>query len=171
MATNPAHIFLTGASSGIGLETARLLTSRGHSVWGTSRDLQRLPTIANFHPVVMELTDLQSIRQNFALALKSAGHFDVLINNSGAGHFGPLTAQSDEIVREQFQLLIHGPLELIRLALPQLRQRPAARIINITSLAGQFPVPYLGPYSAAKAAFTNQPQPPHRTRPHPRPRH
>ncbi len=147
------HILLTGASSGIGLEAARLLTANDCVVWGTSRDAKRLPSLANFHPVVMELTDLRSIRENFALALKSAGHFDVIINNSGAGYFGSLTAQPDEIVREQFQLLVHGPLELIRLALPQLRQRPAARVINVSSLAARFPVPYLGPYSAAKAAL------------------
>lgn len=149
------HIFLTGASSGIGIETARILSARGFHVWGTSRDLKRLPALANFHPVTMDLTDLISIRENFALALREAGHFEVLINNAGAGYFGAVEIQSDELLREQFQLLVHGPLELIRLVLPQMRQRQSGRIINITSLAARFPIPYLGPYSATKAALSS----------------
>src|SRR5579884_98318 len=149
------NVFLTGASSGIGLETARLLAERGFSVWGTSRERKRLPSLQNFHPVVMDLTDIESIRENFSAALKVAGHFDLLINNSGAGWFGPLEIQSDEILREQFQLMVHGPLELIRLALPQMRERNKALIINVTSLAARFPIPYLGPYSATKAALSS----------------
>ncbi|MDB6020594.1 MAG: fabG 4 [Pedosphaera sp.] len=149
------NVFLTGASSGIGLETARLLTFSGFAVWGTSRVVQRFPISPKFHPVVMDATDPQSISDNFALALKEAGHFDVLINNAGSGCFGPVETQPDELVREQFQLMVHGPLELIRLALPQMRLRQKGLIINVTSLASQFPIPYLGPYSATKAALSS----------------
>jgi short-subunit dehydrogenase len=155
MAKTDQKVFLTGASSGIGVETARILTMSGFNVWGTSRDLKRLPAHGNFHPVVMDLTDIESVRENFSIALKEAGHFDVLINNAGAGWFGPLEIQSDEILREQFQLMVHGPLELIRLALPQMRDRQKGLIINVTSLAAQFPIPYLGPYSATKAALSS----------------
>ena len=147
------NVFLTGASSGIGLATARLLASRGFAVWGTSRDLKRLPNFPNFHPIIMDLTDSKSIRENFAAALKEAGHFDVLINNSGAGWFGPVESQAGEIARQQFELMVHGPLELIRLALPLMRERQKGLIINVTSLAARFPIPYLGPYSATKAAL------------------
>jgi short-subunit dehydrogenase len=101
------------------------------------------------------LTDLKSIRENFSIALKEAGQFDVLINNSGAGWFGPVEIQSDEILREQFQLMVHGPIELIRLVLPQMRERQDGLIINVTSLAARFPIPYLGPYSATKAALSS----------------
>lgn len=148
------NIFLTGASSGIGLETARLLCDLGFSVWGTSRDPKRLSTQPNLHPVAMDLADRNSIRDNFALALKEAGHFDVLINNAGAGWFGSVESQPDELVREQFQLMVHGPLELIRLTLPHMRERQKGLIINVTSLAARFPIPYLGPYSATKAALS-----------------
>jgi len=67
MATSePRKILLTGASSGIGLEAARLLTQRGHEVWGTSRDVSRLPQLPRFHPVRMDLANLNSIREGFA---------------------------------------------------------------------------------------------------------
>jgi short-subunit dehydrogenase len=156
MATNNSiKVFLTGASSGIGLEIAKLLATEGYEVWGTSREPGRLPSLPNFHGVVMDLTDTASIRDGFARSLQQAGHFDVLINNAGYGYFGPVECQSAEIVREQFQVMVHGPLELIRLVLPSMRQRQRGRILNVSSLAAQFPIPYMGIYSATKAALAS----------------
>jgi len=147
-------VFLTGASSGIGLETAKLLAAQGFELWGTSRDPARLPQLPRFHGVPMDLTQTDSIRQGFAVALKEAGAFDVLINNAGAGAFGAIETMPAEMVREQFQLLVDAPLELIRLALPAMRQRGRGTIINVTSLAAQFPIPFMVPYSAAKSALS-----------------
>ncbi len=149
----PRTVLLTGASAGIGLEIAQQLVTHGFEVWGTSRDAERLPKLSHFHPVQMDLSRLESIHNGFAQASNEAGEFDVLINNAGAGCFGPLDAMLGEIAREQFQLLVFGPLDLIRLVLPQMRQRKRGLIINVTSLAGQFPIPYMGLYSAAKAAL------------------
>ncbi len=155
MATSDTRtVFLTGASSGIGLETAKLLTAQGFDVWGTSRDPARLPRLPRFHGVSMELTQMDSIRRGFAAASQEAGAFDVLINNAGAGVFGAIDAVPAEMVREQFQVLVDAPLELIRLALPAMRQRNRGTIINVTSLAAQFPLPFMVPYSAAKSAFS-----------------
>ncbi len=147
-------VFLTGASSGIGLETAKLLTQHGCEVWGTSRDILRLPTLPRFHPVQMDLASFDSIRESFAVALREAGAFDALINNAGGGVFGPLETVPAEMVREQFQVLVDAPLELIRLALPKMRERGRGVILNVTSLAAQFPIPFMAPYSAAKAALS-----------------
>jgi uncharacterized protein len=147
-------VFLTGASSGIGLETAKLLTAQGFEVWGTSRDVARLPKLPRFHGVSMDLTQMDSIRRGFAAASQEAGAFDVLINNAGAGAFGAMEAMPPEIVREQFQVLVDAPLELIRLALPAMRENHRGMIINVTSLAAQFPLPFMVPYSAAKSALS-----------------
>jgi short-subunit dehydrogenase len=156
MAHNQSRrVFLTGASSGIGLETAKLLAMRGYEVWGTSRDVSRLPNLPGFHPVRMDLARADSIRHDFAAALKEARAFDVLINNAGAGAFGPLEALSAEMVHEQFQVLVNAPLELIRLALPLMRAQGRGTIINITSLAALLPIPFMAPYNAAKAAFSS----------------
>ncbi len=148
------NVFLTGASSGIGLETATLLTARGFEVWGTSRDTARLPKLPQFHAVSMDLMRPDSIRRGFAAALQEAGAFDVLINNAGDGAFGSLEAMPPEMVREQFQVLVDAPLELTRLALPGMRARGRGTIINVTSLAAQFPIPFMAPYSAAKSALS-----------------
>ena len=148
------NVFLTGASSGIGLETATLLTARGFEVWGTSRDSARLPKLPRFHAVPMDLMRLDSIRRGFAAALQEAGAFEVLINNAGDGAFGSLEAMPQEMVRAQFQVLVDAPLELIRLALPGMRARGRGTIINVTSLAAQFPIPFMAPYSAAKSALS-----------------
>lgn len=156
MAADPTRtVLLTGASSGIGLEIANLLCHNGWEVWGTSRDLQRLPRLPHFHPIQMDMASSDSIRDGFEQAVKEAQCFDVLINNAGAGWFGPLELMSAEIVHEQFQVMMHGPLQLIRLVIPGLRQRQRGVIINISSLAAVLPIPFLGAYNASKAALSS----------------
>lgn len=149
------RVFLTGASSGIGLETARLLCARGCRVWATSRDPARLPSLDGLHPVTMNLTSIESIRTGFARAREQAGAFEVLINNAGAGWFGPVAHAPPEILQAQFDLLVGAPLELIRLALPGMRERGRGLLINVSSIAAIFPIPFMTPYSAAKAALSS----------------
>jgi NAD(P)-dependent dehydrogenase (short-subunit alcohol dehydrogenase family) len=149
------RIFITGASSGLGLLTARTLAARGHEVWGSARDPARLPqNLQHFHPVRLDLNQPEAIVAGFGQALAAAGHFDVLINNAGAGLFGPLEAFSDGEFDAQLTTLLVGPFQLIRLALPPMRARDAGLLINVSSLAGEFPVPFMAPYSLAKAALS-----------------
>jgi uncharacterized protein len=148
------RVFLTGASAGIGLLTAELLCKKGHEVWGTGRTLAKLPVIERFHPVVLDLNDNVSIEAGFGAALREAGYFDVLINNAGAGVFGPLESFSDQEFVAQFETLLLGPLRLIRLALPEMRARGNGLIVNVSSLAGEFPLPFMAPYSMNKAALS-----------------
>ena len=108
------RVFLTGASSGIGLATAKLLTEHGDEVWGTSRDIARLPQLPHLHPVRLDLSDLQSLGQSFDAALKDAGHFDVVVNNAGSGHFSPGEFLTVDAVRQQFQTVVFAHIELCR---------------------------------------------------------
>ena len=147
------RILLTGASSGIGLDAALRLVRRGHRVWGTSRDPARLPRVSGLHPIALDLCSPESIESAVAFARESAGAFDVLVNNAGSGRFGPLEHLDDDHVRDQFQVLVFGPLQMIRLLLPDLCEA-RGKIINVSSLAAQYPIPYMGPYSAAKAALS-----------------
>lgn len=150
------RVFITGASAGIGLATAKFLTERGDEVWGTSRDTSRLPSLPRFHPVRLELTDTLSLGESFNAALAEAGHFDVVINNAGdIAYFGPMESLSLETLRAQFQTLVFAHIELYRLALAAMRVRGNGRVINVTSLASRLPVPFQGPYNAAKAAMAS----------------
>src|SRR5437588_749939 len=121
------RIFITGASSGIGLATAKLLAERGDEVWGTSRDIGRIPQLPRLHAVRLDLGDNVSLGESFKMALREAGHFDVVINNAGSGHFGPAELLSAEAVHAQFQTLVFAHIELCRLALASIRARGAGR--------------------------------------------
>ncbi len=147
------RIFLTGASSGIGLAVAKLLLARGDEVWGTSRDLARLSQVPRLHPIHLDLADPDSINTAFNAALAEAGHFDVLINNAGSGHFGPAEHLSEKEIAHQFQVLVFGQLQMMRLALYAMQPRGQGLIINVTSLASRLPVPFMAAYNAAKAAL------------------
>lgn len=146
-------IFLTGASSGIGKAIAAALTDRGDEVWGTSRNVSRLPNFPRLHPVQLDLSDPDSINQAFSNALAEAGRLDVLINNAGSGHFGPAENLSEKEIANQFQVLVFGQLQLMRLALQTMQ--PDGLIINVTSLASRLPVPFMAAYNSAKAALAS----------------
>jgi short-subunit dehydrogenase len=148
------RIFITGASSGIGLATAKLLVAHGHEVWGTSRNLERIPQMPRLHPVRLDLSDRRSIGA-FNVALSEAGHFDVLINNAGAGHFGAAEFLSVETIASQFQILVFGQIELMQLVMPYMQGRGEGLIVNVTSLASRLPVPFMAAYNASKAALAS----------------
>ena len=146
-------VFLTGASSGIGLAIAQSLIARGDEVWGTSRNLIRLEQLPRLHPVLLDLSNSRSIDQAFKGAHLAAGYFDVVINNAGSGHFGPAEHLSEQEIQKQFQVLVFSHLQLMRLALAVMRARGQGLIINVTSLASRLPVPFMAAYNAAKAAM------------------
>ena len=149
------NILVTGASSGIGLAIAKSLVEHGHEVWGTSRNLERIPKLPRLHPIRLDLTDSGSIEQAFNSALAEAGHLDVLINNAGAGHFGPAELLPLETITSQFQILVFGQIQMMQLALQHMRPRGEGLIINVTSLASRLPVPFMAGYNSAKAALAS----------------
>jgi len=148
------RVFITGASSGIGLLACRKLCARGHEVWGTARTRAGLPVIERFHPIVLDLNDERSVELAYRQALAEAGHFDVLVNNAGAGSFGPFEAFSNDEFTAQLQTLLSGPAQLIRLALPGMRARSSGVIVNVSSTAGELALPFMLPYSLSKAALS-----------------
>src|SRR2546430_15203964 len=95
-------IFLTGASSGIGLAIAQSLIARGDEVWGTSRNLIRLESLPGIHPVRLAPSGARSIDARFKCALAEAGYFDFAINKAGGGKFGPGEPLSIQGTEKQF---------------------------------------------------------------------
>src|SRR5436190_4437101 len=149
------RVFLTCASSSIGLSIAKLLLAHDHEVWGTSRNFERIPKMPRWHPVRLDLTDPLSVERAFNAALAEAGSFDVVINNAGAGHFGPAELLPPETIASQFQILVFGQIQLMQLALRHMLPRGEGLIINVTSLASRLPVPFMAAYNAAKAALAS----------------
>ena len=147
------RVFLTGASAGIGRASSLALVTKGHEVWGTSRNIARLPKAERFHPIALDLNDNASVERAFAQACSEAGRFHVVINNAGSGHFGPAELLSGEEIRTQFQVLLFSHIHLMQLAIAHLRANGGGTIINVTSLASRLPVPFMAAYNAAKAAM------------------
>ena len=115
------RIFLTGASSGIGLAIAKSLVARGDEVWGTSRDPARLSQLSRLHSVQLNLSEPNSINAAFNAAIAEACHFDVVINNAGSGHLVRREHLSEKEIANQFRVLVFGQLQLMRLALNAMR--------------------------------------------------
>jgi NAD(P)-dependent dehydrogenase (short-subunit alcohol dehydrogenase family) len=146
-------VLITGASSGLGLATALHLHEKGYTVFGTSRNPEKLHSKYPFTFLPLENTDPKSIQECLATVLKDAGRLDVLINNAGVGITGPMEEIELAAVRHHFETNCFGPLELIQAALPQMRSQREGLIINITSIASDMGLPFRGPYSAAKVAL------------------
>src|SRR5205814_6987751 len=104
-------------------------------------------------PTRLDLGDPRSVEEAFNAALATAGHFDVLINNAGSGHFGSTENLSEKEIANQFQILVFGHVQLMQLALRAMQARGEGLIINVTSLASRLPVPFMAAYNAAKAAM------------------
>ena len=149
------RVFLTGASSGIGRAIAHALLARGDEVWGTSRNLERIPKMPRWHVVRLDLADPLSVEAAFNAALAEASYFDVVINNAGAGHFDAAEILPMETIASQFQILVFGQIQLIQLALRHMQARGEGLVINVTSLASRLPVPFMAAYNAAKAALAS----------------
>lgn len=145
--------FVTGAGSGLGQAFTAMLLAENVAVWGTSRRPEQLPAQAQFSPVGLELGDPASIAAAWETASAAAGGFDLVINNAGSARFGGLAATDPAQWTAQIDVLLHGPVQLSGLAWEAMRGRNRGTIVNVTSLAVEFPIPFLGAYNAAKAAL------------------
>jgi NAD(P)-dependent dehydrogenase (short-subunit alcohol dehydrogenase family) len=140
---------VTGASSGIGKATARLLVERGYRVIGTSRNPASVPD--PLHGVEYVALDLESDDSIAALADRLAD-VDVLVNNAGESQSGPFEDLPTDALRRLFQVNVLGPVRLAQLALPGMRSRGYGRVVMVGSMLASFPLAYRSSYVASKAA-------------------
>src|SRR3954471_4034774 len=94
--------FVTGASTGLGLAFTEMLLANGVEVWGTSRDLKRLPQREKFHAVALDLGNGEEAERIFLSADQAAAGFDLVINNAGFGAFGAFARTEFSVWEEQF---------------------------------------------------------------------
>lgn len=143
-------ILITGCSSGFGLQTAKLFLERGWDVIATMRtpDENLLPSSDRLRVLALDITDSTSV----ALAVEAAGRIDVLVNNAGFGAPAPVELTAPETVKALFETNTIGTLAMVQAVVPQMRQRRAGVVINVTSTVTVKTLPVVGVYRASKAA-------------------
>lgn len=146
---------ITGASSGIGEETAKLLLARGYTVYAGARRVDRMTALADAgaHLIALDVTDETSMRSAIDTILTETGRIDVLVNNAGYGSYGSLEDVPQAEARRQFEVNIFGLARLVQLVLPAMRAQHSGRIINVSSIGGKFGEPFGSWYHATKFAL------------------
>jgi short-subunit dehydrogenase len=147
--------FVTGASSGLGATFAEMLLADGVRVWGTARDPARLAARENFSPVALDLADPAAAEKSFLHAADAAGGaFDLVIHNAGYGVFGPFAATDFAVWQAQLDAMLLATLRLAHAALRPMIARRRGCLVNVSSLAAEFPLPFMSGYNAAKAGLS-----------------
>jgi short-subunit dehydrogenase len=146
--------FVTGASTGLGLAFTEMLLAEGVEVWGTARDIARVPARPGFHGVQLDLTDGPAAEKAFLAAEHSAGGFDVVVNNAGFGAFGSFTHTDFTVWEEQFRVMLFNTARLTQAALRGMLARNRGALVNIASIAGEFGMPYQAVYNSVKAGLS-----------------
>lgn len=145
-------VLVTGASSGIGKETARLFAKNGYSVFGVSRRIEEGREDYGEGSVTylkMDVTEKESIQR----VLDTIGDFSILIHSAGFGIAGSAEDSDISLVKLQEETDYYGVLLLNSLALPVLRRQGKSLVIAVSSIAARVPLPFQGHYSAAKYAL------------------
>ena len=151
---NSKIAIVTGASSGIGEVTAEQLARAGYKVYGTSRrGAQGQSGKRAFQMLALDVTSDESVAAAVNEVLRLEGRIDLLVNNAGFG-VAPAAAEESSIRQAQaiFDTNFFGTVRMIRAVVPHMRQRGSGRIINISSVLGFVPMPYMALYSATKHA-------------------
>jgi len=144
---------VTGASSGLGAAFAEMLVREGLVVYGTSRDPARI-TLPGVRPLCLDLADPAAIGQLMEAQGELLDSLDILVNYAGFSVFSSFFEIHPADMGEQIKVLLHGPMALCHRVLPGMLSRPRAAIVNISSLAADFPLPWMGVYSACKAGLS-----------------
>jgi len=145
-------VLITGGSSGIGKSIGEFLHQKGFTVFGTSRNPEKVQN-SIFPLVALDVRDVNSIQKAIAEVIEKAGRIDVVINNAGVGITGPIEEIPTEEIKNNFETNFFGPIEVMKAVLPQMRAQKSGLIINVTSIAGYMGLPYRGIYSASKGAL------------------
>lgn len=145
-------ILITGASSGIGNEAAKMLAAQGHKVYAAARRTELLEPLKadGIVPLRLDVTDEESCRSCVQAIIDAEGRIDALVNNAGYGYLGPIECVPMADARKQIETNLLGMAYLCSLVIPHMRAQKSGRIVNISSIAGLVPVLYGGWYNISK---------------------
>jgi NAD(P)-dependent dehydrogenase (short-subunit alcohol dehydrogenase family) len=150
--SNPSVAIVTGASTGIGRATAISLAKAGYRVFGTSRKPVAEGPLG-VEMLVCDVTSDQSAADLVAQVMAKTGRIDVLVNNAGLGITGGAEEVSVELAKTLFDVNLFGTFRMIGEVLPIMRHQKSGRIINISSVLGFMPAPFMAHYAASKHAL------------------
>jgi NAD(P)-dependent dehydrogenase (short-subunit alcohol dehydrogenase family) len=148
-------VLITGASSGIGKQTALLFQAKNWKVAATMRepgkadDLQKIVDLECFR---LDVTEPESIKSAVAGTLEEFGRIDAVVNNAGYAVVGPFEATTEEQVRRQFETNVFGLMNVCREMLPYFREQKKGTIVNVASVGGRMTFPFYSLYHATKWA-------------------
>jgi len=155
---------VTGASSGIGEETAKRLAGLGYTVYAAARRVERMwglaggspaqahPTASGIRPVKLDVTDDEALAAFVEDVVAESGRVDVLVNNAGYGSYGSLEDVPMAEARRQFDVNVFGLARLTQLVVPHMRAQRSGYVVNISSVGGKIYEPLGGWYHATKFA-------------------
>jgi NAD(P)-dependent dehydrogenase (short-subunit alcohol dehydrogenase family) len=156
MSKETKTILVTGASSGIGMETALYFHEQGWQVIATMRHPERRHTLLHDRGlkdlVHLDVMDQRSIRAAIQHGLDHYGNIDVLVNNAGYAMYGPFETTSREQLERQFDTNVFGLMEVTREILPHFRDQHGGVLINVASMGGRIGFPLYSLYNASKWA-------------------
>jgi NADP-dependent 3-hydroxy acid dehydrogenase YdfG len=154
MSSTTKVALVTGASSGIGADTALRLKEAGYTVYGAARRTERMSALqdAGVNVLSLDVTDDDSIRTAVETIIGESGRIDVLVNNAGYGSYGPIEDVPMDEARAQIEVNVFGLARLTQLVLPHMRAQHGGTVINISSMGGEFTTPLGGWYHASKYA-------------------
>ena len=153
MTAIPQVALVTGASSGIGKAAAIALAAAGFQVIGTGRNTAQLIAPAGVTYLDLDVTSDESVASAVRQVIERFGHIDVLVNNAGVGTTGAAEEFSIGQTRHIFDINVYGVIRMSKAVLPHMRAQGRGRIINISSLSGFVPSPFMAPYVATKHAI------------------
>ena len=148
-------ILITGASSGIGLATAKFFHEQGWNVAATMRkpDSVDLVESEGLKKYALDVLSKEQIQSAVSQIIEDFGGLDVLVNNAGYGTAGPLEAASEAQIRHQFDVNFFGVVDMIRAVVPKFREQGSGLIINISSIGGLITLPFFSVYHGTKWAM------------------
>lgn len=150
--SNSTVVVVTGVSSGIGRVAARKFAERGCQVFGTVRNLGKAPALPGVELVEMDVRDEASVQSGIQSIIDRTTRIDVLVNSAGATLIGAVEETSTDEAQALFDTNLLGILRTLQAVLPHMRAQRRGRIVNVSSVLGFLPAPYMGLYSASKHA-------------------
>jgi len=149
-------VLITGSSTGIGRETAKLFQAKGWNVAATMRTPSKekfFNTMENVLLLELDVTKPETIQPAIEATIKKFGGIDVIVNNAGYGATGPFEQTAEDHIQKQFDTNVFGPMRIIQAILPHLREKKSGTIVNISSMGGRITFPLYSLYHGTKWAL------------------